>query len=1024
VNIKYIIQHFNFKIENQFSRDMCEERKLVISQKIWIFYGPPYANGAAHSGHLFGLILKDIFARYYKKSECRKGLDEHGKGVLDSTKKLGIINEHDSSNVIIEKCQKFSTENGNKWRNIEGFMGLKPYNNGYYRTSDFDYMNTQLKVFHRLWEKGFIFNTFRVGNYDPEDQTIVSNNDIKKSEKKLKTKCIVFIVESRGLNMFVYTSTPWTIPCNTGIGIGPNIIYTIFKIDGKEYVISSATWDKNPENENVSFTNFPRSKCELVKTLPGTELLKVLSEYKPPFQRYDEEGKSYKYTFVKMNGVSKDKGTGFVHLSPAFSKVDHAMMDSLPDGSLYDPFDESMTFKYGFLRGLKYDTTEMYKTVVDHLMKNDQLILEFTKLSFQDQHERSGTEIIQRANPTWCFETSKIVDKAIKLLATVNLVNPSLRRLLENWLGAKVDWDIGRTPKSNPWASVIPVFICTTDPSLSHVFTSAEDMSSTLGYEIKDLHSNVIDKIVFYKNGKEYKWCNMMCDVWFDSAIAWLYTSGWEGGSEPPAPADLICEGMDQVRGWFYGLIVLHTALFDKILINTIVSYGPILDRYGKKISKSKNPGLPVNELIDKYGEALRVWYLNPALFNLRAIKFSDSQIMDIKNNVIDQLLQISDQAINYENLYIKNGVISDEGDLDIMDKWLFAKVNSLENGVSSSIESCCLHLFPPMLRKFIDDLKYYCQKNKQRLTGKDGYCQAMISIKSLISVIINMSIVAMPFIPITCEKIRQKFLNTDVDRCNYISLTNNTNVEGVIDTLHAAVSITEEVRSRSNFKSRKYPVNIVVYCDDEKRNHLLSVLYQYKTQSSLMDIEFKFIDSDTIETKYIIDGKLIRLHADPDTLSCLLKNIFKKGNDITKYYPLDTVDNIVLDVDFFSITYVFKNTKDDELWSYDPKSGILVTLLKDQPPHSITFFQLREEFRLWQEWRTAAGFKMKDNLFIRGDGCTTIVMKIMGIMELKECTGIYLTNATEFLKILGTGGEENTVGNVEIMGYAFTVHK
>ena len=589
----------------------------------FVFYdGPPFANGLPHYGHLVTGFVKDIVPRYEtmrgKRVERRFGWDCHGlPAELTAEEELGIsgrpaileygiarFNAHCRTSVLrfTKEWEKYVTRQA-RWVDFEHA----------YRTLDLSFMESVMWAFKTLWDKGLIYEGYRVVAYSWAIQTPLSNFETRMDnayrERQDPAVTVAFTLEpARGeekpLKLLAWTTTPWTLPSNLALAVGPEIDYAVFEEADVRYVLGEAAAPKY-EKQLANATR--------VGTLKGRDL--VGRRYKPLFPFFADTKNAFRVLAGEF--VTTEEGTGIVHMAPGFGEddLDLSTKHGIP---VLVPVDNSGRFT-GEIKPyegmLVFDAN---KHIIQDLRKMGVLVRHDTINHNYPHCWRTDTPLIYRAINAWFLKVTEFRERMVELNKGINWIPSHIRDgLFGNWLEGARDWNISR---NRFWGSPIPVWR-SDDPAYPRidVYGSLDEIARDFGVRPTDLHRPGIDALV-RPNPDDPSGKSMMrrvedvLDCWFESGSMPYaqvhYPFENKAWFEGHFPGDFIVEYVAQTRAWFYTLVVLSVALFDKVPFLNCLCHGVVLDENHQKLSKRlKNYPDPL-EMFDTFGaDALR-WYL------------------------------------------------------------------------------------------------------------------------------------------------------------------------------------------------------------------------------------------------------------------------------------------------------------------------------------------------------------------------------------------------------------------------------
>ncbi len=751
------------RILSFWKREQIFEKSLKKNKnkKEFVFYeGPPFANGRPGIHHLLARAFKDAICRfktmqgYYVPRIA--GWDTHGLPTeISAEKDLGVTTKKEIEKIGIEKfiaaCKKNVFTYKNEWEKFTQRMGFWIDLKNAYITCSKEYIEVLLLIFEKLYEKGLIYKDLKVLPYCPRCQSVLSSHELAQGYKKVKEKSIYikFKVlkskEKRLKNSFlmVWTTTPWTLPSNTAIALNPKITYALIETKPKErYLLAKSKVSELFEDYKI------------IQEFKGKELENI--SYQPLYLQ--KEGI---YQTLLGDFVSEEEGTGLVHIAPAFGEDDFFLWRKYFQNSKFVigvDLEGKMLFP-DFVKGkFVKDADDL---IIEDLKKKNLL---FKEKFYEHDYPfcwRCETPLIYFVRESWFIKVTSEKEKIIKNNQKINWIPSYLKKgRFGQWLEELKDWTISR---QRYWGVPIPIWVCQNCGEIK-VVGSLKELEKLSKKKIKDLHRPFVDKIVFRcsKCNGTMKRVPEVIDCWYDSGSMPFAQSAKiilknlnknfsfkKIAKKIPFPADFICEGIDQTRGWFYTLLVISTLLDCGIPYKNVVSLGHILDKYGRKMSKSKGNVIEPFEVMEKYGADAVRWYfyiINPSWEPKR---FDENELKTFFKRFVLTYLNV----FNFFNLYSKKPkkIVFSKNFLDL---WILSRIETTKQEVTKYLEKFELHLAARTLDKFLDDfsrtwLKFSRKKfqKKPKLEENAVFYYLLTEFNKLLA----------PFCPFISEEIWQK---------------------------------------------------------------------------------------------------------------------------------------------------------------------------------------------------------------------------------------------------------------------------
>ncbi|MEM7819960.1 MAG: isoleucine--tRNA ligase, partial [Candidatus Aenigmatarchaeota archaeon] len=595
----------NFWAENNIYNKV---KQLKRKKKFYFLDGPPYATGSIHIGTAWNKILKDLYIRFFRMFGYdvwdQPGYDTHGLPIENKIeKKLEIKSKNDIERLGIEKfileCKDFATKfidvMNKQFENLGVWMD---WNNPYLTLTN-DYIEGAWHTFKIAYENGLLYRGLYPVHVCPRCETAVAYNEIEYTKLTDPSIYVKFPVENKENEFLViWTTTPWTLPGNTGIMAKPDAEYVRVKVDNQILIIAKDLLEE--VMKKIDCVDY-----KIIEIIKGKDMEGL--KYRYPLDdifQFQKNLENAHRVVLSDQFVTLDTGTGLVHTAPGHGQEDYkvGLENKLP---VISPVNLNGTFnkECGEYAGIFVKSAD--KKIINELKNRGLLLHEETITHDYPQCWRCNTPLLQISVPQWFFKITKIRNKLIKENKKVNWYPEWAKQRFENWLENLGDWPISR---QRYWGIPLPIWVC--ECGKIKIIGSADE----LGKKIKDLHRPYIDEIEFKcECGKNMKRIPDVLDVWFDSGLASWASLGYPKTKDlfnKLWPADLNIEGSDQIRGWWNSQLITSVITFDKSPFKNIVFHGLILDAHGSKMSKSLGNIVTPEEVIKKYSRDVLRFYL------------------------------------------------------------------------------------------------------------------------------------------------------------------------------------------------------------------------------------------------------------------------------------------------------------------------------------------------------------------------------------------------------------------------------
>jgi len=737
--------------------------------KTYVFYdGPPFATGMPHHGHLLQSAIKDAVPRYWTMNGYRIprrwGWDCHGlpiENLIEKELQLGSKKEIEAYGIgkFNAACREATHTYEKEWGKYIERLGRWVDFEHSYKTMDNTYVESVWWVFAELYKKDLVYEGVRVSLFCPRCSTSLSNQEIAMGNSYIETTDPAVIVKfpvvgKKNTFFLAWTTTPWTLPANTGLAVNPDLMYVAAELEetGETLIFAEAL------QSEVLKQYYPLKsggvEFEITGRWKGSELEGM--RYDPLFNFVAPDGDAYRV--VLGDHVTADSGTGIVHTAPAFGEEDFDMMKQ-HDLPLLDTVDEegSMIDSMGTFAGMKI--REANRPIIEDLEKRNLLYREEEVTHSVPECWRCHTLLLYKAQPAWFVNIQTIKPQMQKAAEKINWHPEHFKegRFGKGIAGAP-DWNFSRT---RFWGAPIPVWRCE-ETGETVVVSSVEELKKRAKEgtmpENLDLHRPMIDDvIVMTDSGKEAHRISEVFDVWFDSGsmpyAALHYPFENKKTFEDNFPADFIGEAQDQTRGWFYVMHVLSSALFKKPAYKNVIATGIILAEDGKKMSKSlKNYPDPWDVMTEYGSDALRYYLLSSPVMEASALNFSERDLQNIVRGVLNLLWNVK----KFYETYSEGLDVRTEKPLSahIMDRWVYARFHKLLGEVTEHMNQYELAKASRPFREFIDDLStWWLRRSRDRMKSDNAF-EKLDALRTLREILIEFSKMVAPFMPFISERI------------------------------------------------------------------------------------------------------------------------------------------------------------------------------------------------------------------------------------------------------------------------------
>ena len=1023
-------------------------------KKPFVFYeGPPSANGMPGIHHVISRTLKDMVCRYKTMQgfqvKRKGGWDTHGLPVeLGVEKELGITKEDIGKKISVEdynqKCREAVLRYKKEWDDITNKMGYWVDLNNPYITFENNYIETLWWILSTLYKKGYLYQSVSIQPYSPAAGTGLSSHELNQpgTYKDVKDTSAVAMfkavqnadsqflfdavkaakVKSAEIFYMAWTTTPWTLPSNLGLTVGPNIDYVLvatynpYTAIPVNVVLAKALLGKYFKEEGEALESFAEGDkivpWKIIATCKGSDLNGLRYEQLMPFEANDPktfEGDPFK--IVLGDFVTTEDGTGIVHTAPAFGADDYKVgqKNNLGIITLVDragKFVEGVgEFSGRYVKNYK-DEKEYQDVNVDISVKLKKENRAFKVEKYEHSYPhcwRTDKPILYYPLDAWFIKTTAVKDRMVELNKTINWKPKSTGEgRFGNWLENMVDWNLSR---SRYWGTPLPIWrtedgseeICIGSiEELTMAYTAAKEKGFNKEVNLKiidgkldlDLHKPFVDQIeLISASGQPMKRVSDLVDVWFDSGA--MPYAQWHYPFEnkdlidkgQAFPADFICEGVDQTRGWFYTLHTLGVLLFDSVAYKAVMSNGLVLDKNGNKMSKRLGNVVNPFETIEKYGADATRWYLVTNASPWDNLKFDLAGIQEVQRKFFGTLYntyQFFALYANVDNFHFEQAPIP-LAERPEIDRWIISSLHSLVQTVTLAMDDFEPTTAGRAIETFVDEhLSNWYVRLCRRRFWKGSYTQDKIAAyQTLYECIETITQLMAPIAPFFCDQVFRN-LNSITKKHKVNSIHHADFPKADMNKIDAALesrmqmaqdicSLVLSIRKKVNIKVRQPLQKILIPVLDPATKTAIELMEELiLAEVNVKEINYITETEGVISKKVKANFKLLgaKLGTKMKQASAVIANLtqaqigsLEKEGSLALAIEGETIELLINEVDIIA--------EDIPGWSVAVKNALTVALDITISPELLQEGNARELVNRVQNIRKESNFELTDKILL-----------------------------------------------------------
>ncbi|GAA5416971.1 mupirocin-resistant isoleucine--tRNA ligase MupA [Paraliobacillus ryukyuensis] len=854
------------RVREKWEKDGTFERSISNREgrETYVFYeGPPTANGLPHAGHALGRTIKDFVARYKTMSGYqvlrKAGWDTHGLPVeLEVEKQLNIrgkdqIEEYGIEN-FIQKCKESVFAYENEWKQFTEALGYWVDMEDPYVTLNNEYIESVWNILSTIHEKGYLYKGHRVVPYCPHCETSLSSHEVAQGYKDVTDLSVTAKFRLKGTSneyLLGWTTTPWTLPGNVAVAVNPNMNYVRVRQVSEIFVLA----------ESLASTVM-KEDYEILEVMKGKDLIGL--SYEPPFN-YVAVTNGHKV--LGADFVTDTSGTGIVHIAPAHGEDDYkAIQDNQFD--YVNVVDSKGRYKE-YVAPLAGQFVKKSDVEIIKMLSKQNLLFDKQKYEHSYPHcWRCDSPLLYYAMEGWFIKTTAVKENMQSNNQGVEWFPSHMKDgRFGNFLDNMVDWNIGR---NRYWGTPLNVWICQdcSKEKAPHSVKELRELSIEELPEDIELHKPYVDKVhLTCSCGGTMVRTSEVIDVWFDSGsmpfAQYHYPFENKDMFKKQFPAEVVIEGVDQTRGWFYSLLAVSTLFTGQSPYKRVLSLGHILDENGQKMSKSKGNALNPTELINEFGADSLRWALLADSSPWNNKRFSKKTVSHAKSKVIDTLLNV----YSFYSMYAEIDQFNPDSDMGgtrtTLDKWVLSRLNTVIREVVQSLDDYDITKGARSIATFVDELSnWYVRRSRQRFWSSGMTDDKRSAFSTLFEVLKKLTQLMAPYTPFVSEDIYSNLVNNSVHVSDYPQPDEthiDKQLEKDMDAVLQIIELTRSLRNTVAIKTKQPLAQLVVVPTEETT---LSQLQKYvsiiKDEMNIKEVMFKNDYQDLLQVDFKLNFSVV----------------------------------------------------------------------------------------------------------------------------------------------------------------------
>jgi isoleucyl-tRNA synthetase len=807
-----------WKAERLFQQTLAVGR----SGEPFVFYeGPPTANGRPGIHHVFSRTIKDLVCRFQAmqgKSVTRiAGWDTHGLPVeIEVEKDLQLSGKKDIERFGVEEFNARARQSvfkyQSEWENLSDRIGYwLDYEHPYITCSN-PYIESVWWLLAQLYQRDLLYRGHRVLPYCPRCGTVLSSHELALGYEDVTTSSVyvTFPLESDpSRQLLVWTTTPWTLLSNVAVAVHPDMEYGEYPVGDRRLILATARASL-PSSGTRGAPSF--AELGALRTFPGRELIGL--KYRRPLEVVPLPEDKASRKIIAGEFVTAEDGSGMVHMAPAFGADDY-QAGVEHDLALVRPVSAEGTFvgtSWPEIEGRLVTARETNDLIIQRLKQEGRWHLTEPYKHSYPHCWRCSSPLIYYARDSWFVRTSAVKDRMIALNQAVDWHPPEVGAgRFGEWLENNVDWALSR---DRYWGTPLPVWVCERDPMHVELVGSYDRLAEKWGKPLAagfDPHKPFIDAYVWpCRCGGIMRRTPEVIDAWFDSGAMpyaqWHYPFEHEAEFTSHFPADFICEGLDQTRGWFYSLLAIATGVFNSPSYRHVIVNGLVLDAEGEKMSKTRGNVVNPWDMIGEFGaDTIRLYLLGSSQVSLNK-RFDRRTIPETAGKFFNALKNSYKFFADYAGDW-KPGRAEATERLQLADRWLLSRLDTTIEQVTGAWAAYDVTTGVRAIMDFVvDDVsKWYVRLNRGRFWAPDSVADPA-ALATLYQVLVQVSRLLAPAAPFASDWIHRALVGTSVHLARFpvASGRRDEGLERAMDAVRRLASLAHNVRQEQRLQVRQ----------------------------------------------------------------------------------------------------------------------------------------------------------------------------------------------------------------------------